>query len=163
MFTEISRKEKVKRIRMVHFDNYIPGKISENKKTPDNVVYAKNLDKLKNDYDTNITGILKGKSGIMIINRTQTMAKTEYENYTEDGKTFYNGYEKFEYLDLYQSLGRLESNVIVTGENTGKMELNLTMNTNGFIIYEKEGEIMSSGFAEYNGKKIYQERSAKRE
>ena len=34
------------------------------------------------------------------------------------------------------------------------MDLKITMNLQGYIIYEEEGNIMSSGYAEYNGKRL---------
>ena len=152
MFSEISRKDRIKRIRIVHFDDYIPGNIYKDKTTPDNIVYAKSLDILNKTYEKEINGYYKGKEGIIIVNVTNDMSQTEYVNYTEDGKTFYNGYEKFRTINLLT--GQLESNITVTGENTGKMELKITMNLQGNIIYEEEGNIMTYGYAEYNGKNL---------
>jgi len=50
-----------------------------------------------------VDGIFKGKnSGYMIFNKTLTSTKSEYINYSDDGKTFYNGSEEFkaEYIDI---------------------------------------------------------------
>lgn len=63
---------------------------------------------------------------------------------------FLNRYEKFENIDM--CIGRLESNNTVSGINTGKMELNLTINLSGYIVYENKN--MTSGYVEYNGKKL---------
>ena len=152
MFSEISRKDRIKRIRIVHFDDYIPGNILENKKTPDNIKYAKSLDILKKSYNKEFNGYFKGKEGILIINITNSVTESQYLNYSEDGETFYNGYEKFQ--NINQIIGKLESNFTVSGKNSGKMELNIAMNISGYIIYEEEGKKVTSGYAEYNGKKL---------
>ena len=151
MFSEINRRNKNKRIRIVYFDNYIPSKILENKKTPDNISYAKSLDALKEPLKSEINGYFEGKEGIVIYNKTQTSSRTEYINYTEDGKTFYNG---FEIYHGNQMMGTLTSNLTMTGEKNGRMDLTITMNIGGDIIYEKDGEKISYGYVEYNGKKL---------
>ena len=106
MFSEISRKNRIKRVRIVHFDDYIPGNIIKDKITPDNIIYGKSLDILNQTYDREISGYLKGKEGIIIINITDGMRQTEYVNYTEDGEIFYHGYELFKTLN--ETTGQLE-------------------------------------------------------
>ncbi len=98
MFSEINRKTREKRIRIVHFDNYKSSELLENKITPDDISYAKTLDFLKEPLPTELNGYFVGKEGIMIYNRTQTLCRSEYKNYSEDGKIFYNGFEESEYL-----------------------------------------------------------------
>ena len=158
MFSEVNRKTKEKRIRIVHFDKYKPLKTLENKKTPDNISYAKKLEDLKQPLKRIINGYFVGKEGILIYNRTETTSRTEYINYSEDGKTFFNGVEESEYLQN-QFIGRLTSNVVMTGEKTGKMDLSIYMNYNGDIIYEENGKEVSYGYAEYDGKKLTIENS----
>ena len=45
----------------------------------------------------------------MVFNKTAAWSKSEYFNYTEDDKTFYNGYEKSEYVGN-QMVSKLTSN-----------------------------------------------------
>ena len=134
------------RIRIVKLDNYKPSSIPEAKKTPDNIPYAKPLDSLKDLKSADVNGYFNGKSsGIMIFNRTTTFRQSEYINYSDDGKTFYNGFEKFEAIG--QTAGKLTSKVVMSGEKQGEMNLTITMNLEGNIV-EKEG------YVNYNGKNI---------
>ena len=153
MFSEIKKNndKQIKRIRIVHLDNYKPGETLKNKKTPDNISYAKTLDDMKNITSfSKVDGIFKGKnSGYMIFNKTLTSTKSEYINYSDDGKTFYNGSEEFEaeYIDIQHSKGKLTSKLDMTGEKKGKMDLTIT-------IFEEDGQKISYGYVEYNGKKL---------
>ena len=71
-------------IRLVKLDNYEPSIISDAKKTPDNIPYAKPLDSLKNLTVEDINGYFIGKSsGIMIFNSTNSFSQSEYKNYSE--------------------------------------------------------------------------------
>ena len=127
-------------------DNYKPSKILENKSTPDDISYAKTLDDLNNTVIGDVNGYFKGKnSGIMIFNKTENSSRSEYINYSDDGKLFYNGYEEFEQIDSIT--GKLTSELIMSGEKNGVMNLTLTMNYGGYILNKK-------GYVDYNGKKI---------
>ena len=162
MFSENNKKTGEKRIRIVRFDNYIPSKILENKKTPDKISYAKPLDELKKELPKEVNGYFKGKEGKMIFNRTEMTRRSEYQNYSDDGKTFYNGFELFEYVGS-QMVGRLTSNLTMTGEKEGRMDLTITMTYGGDIIYEQDGKTISYGYVEYNGKKLTIDNSYNRE
>ena len=153
MFSENNRKTKEKRIRIVHFDNYIPSKLLENKKTPDHISYAKPLDELKKELPKEINGYFKGKVGRMVFNKTEKYSRSEYQNYSEDGKTFYNGYELSEYVGS-QMDGKLTSNITMTGEKKGRMDLTITMTYGGDIIFDQDGKTISYGYVEYDGKKL---------
>jgi len=132
------------RIRIVKLDNYKPSSIPEAKKTPDNIPYAKPLDSLKELSTEDINGYFIGKSGgIMTFNSTNSFSQSEYLNYTDDGKTFYNGFEKYEAIS--QTTGKLTSYVVMSGEQQGEMNLTITMNVQGNIV-EKQG------YVNYNGK-----------
>jgi len=134
------------RIRIVKLDNYKPSTIPEGKKTPDNIPYAKPLDALKDLTVENVNGYFNGKSsGIMIFNKTNSFSQSEYKNYSDDGKIFYNGFEKYE--DISQTTAKLTSKVVMSGEKQGEMNLTITMNIEGNIV-EKQG------YVNYNGKKI---------
>jgi hypothetical protein len=146
MFTENKKNTNIKRIRIVNLDNYKPSKIIENKSTPDDISYAKTLDDLNNTIIGEVNGYFKGKnSGIMIFNKTENNSRSEYINYSDDGKLFYNGYEEFEQIN--NITGKLTSELIMSGEKKGVMNLTLTMNYGGYIINKK-------GYVDYNGKKI---------
>ena len=134
------------RIRIVKLDNYKPSSIPEAKRTPDNIPYAKPLESLKELTTEDIHGYFNGKhSGIMIFNKTQSFSQSEYKNYSDDGKIFYNGFEKYEAIS--QSSGKLTSNVLMSGEKQGEMNLTITMNYQGNIV-EKQG------YVNYNGKHV---------
>ena len=134
------------RIRIVKLDNYKPSSILEGKKTPDNIPYAKSLDSLKELKAEDINGYFNGKSsGIMVFNKTKSFSQSEYKNYSDDGKTFYNGFEKYEAIN--QTTGKLTSKVVMSGEKQGEMNLTITMNCQGNIV-EKQG------YVNYNGKTI---------
>ena len=150
MFSEIKQNSEkvIKRIRIVNLENYKPGKILENKKTPDNISYAKTLQDLNDTALNEAHGYFKGKGGIMIFNKTETWSKSGYFNYTEDNKTFYNGYEKFEFVGS-PYVGKLTSNITMSGEKDGIMDLTLTMTYAGNILFDQ-----SYGYVEYNGKKL---------
>ena len=81
----------------------------------------------------------------MIFNSTNSFSQSEYINYSDDGKTFYNGFEKFEAIS--QTTGKLTSKVVMSGEQQGEMNLTITMNYQGNIV-EKQG------YVNYNGKNI---------
>ena len=97
--------------------------------------------------------ILKVRKELWFFNRTESTYKSEYIGYSEDGKTFYNGYEKFEYVGS-QYTGKLTSNLTMSGDKKGKMELTLTMNYAGNIIFKQDGQKISYGNVDYNGKKM---------
>ena len=81
----------------------------------------------------------------MIFNKTRAFSQSEYRNYSDDGKTFYNGFEKYEAIG--QTTGKLTSNVVMSGEQQGEMNLTITMNYKGNIVEKK-------GYVNYNGKNI---------
>ena len=57
----------------------------------------------------------------MVFNKTSNSRKSEYINYSDDGKTFDNGYEEFEYVGN-QYTGRLTSNLTMS-ENEGEKKV----------------------------------------
>ena len=111
------------------------------------------MDDLKEIPSTNINEYFKGKEGIMIFNRIESTYKSEYFWNSEDGKTFYNDYEKFKYVGS-QYTGKLTSNLTMSGDKKGKMDLTLTMNYAGNIIFKQDGQKISYGYVDYNGKKM---------
>ena len=68
----------------------------------------------------------------MTFNSTNSFSQLEYLNYTDDGKTFYNGFEKYEAIS--QTTGKLTSYVVMSGEQQGEINLTITMNVQGNII-----------------------------
>ena len=152
MFSEISTND-VRRIRIVSFDNYKPSEIIKAKPTPDNIPYAKKLEDISADYKSDINKVIKGKEGYIVLNKTEALSRLEYVNYSDDGKIFYNGFEQFNYVGN-QYTGRIISNVTMNGSKKGKMDLMLTMNMNGDVVYKMEGEKVSYGYVEYDGTKL---------
>ena len=48
----------------------------------------------------------------------------------------------------------MTSNLTMSGEKKGKMDLTLTMTYAGNIIFEQDSQKISYGYVEYNGKKL---------
>ena len=114
-------------------DNYKPSSIPVAKKIPDNISYVKPSDSLKDLREEDINGYFNGKSsGIIIFNNRNSFNQSEYVNYSDKGKTFYNGFEKYEAIS--QTSGKLISNVVISGEQQGEMKLTITMNIQGNIV-----------------------------
>ena len=91
MFSENKKNTKINRIRIVKLDNYIPSEILKKKTTPDNISYAKSLEDLNNLKNEDVNGYFRGKNtGIMIFNKTEKFTRSEYVNYSDEGKIFYN-------------------------------------------------------------------------
>ena len=156
IFSEVSTDDK-KRVRIVRFDNYKPSESIKPSITPDDIPYAKKLEDLQ-DYKSDINNVIKGMKGYIIVNKTEAGSKSEYVNYSQDGKIFYDGYEQFSFVGS-QNVGRIISKVTMTGEKEGKMDLMLTMNINGQVIYEQDGNKVTYGYVYYNGKNLTVEES----
>ena len=156
IFSEVSTDDK-KRVRIVRFDNYKPSESIKPSITPDDIPYAKKLEDLQ-DYKSDINNVIKGMKGYIILNKTEIGSKSEYVNYSQDGKIFYDGYEQFSFVGS-QNVGRIISKVTMTGKKEGKMDLMLTMNINGDVVFEEDGKTVSYGYVEYDGKKITVEES----
>lgn len=103
----------------------------------------------------------KGIGDGIVVNSwySENTAETRYENYSEDGKTFYNGWIRVKAPTnmFLPEETTIQSDIQVSGEHTGQMKLRLTFEPkSGFQMYpakgcDENGELKCSGFAEYDG------------
>ncbi|WP_455616967.1 hypothetical protein [Eisenbergiella sp.] len=104
---------------------------------------------------------LKGTGGGVVINSyiEEGTAETYYDNYSEDGKTFYNGWIR---VKASENMFQPEETVIwsdiqVMGEHNGQMKLRITfLPDREFQVHLVKGMCddgypKSAGFAEYDG------------
>ncbi|MBQ6550483.1 MAG: hypothetical protein IJL78_03655 [Lachnospiraceae bacterium] len=85
--------------------------------------------------------------------------ETRYENYSEDGKTYYNGYIRVKTpANMFQPGETfIDADVTVTGEHEGRMRLTLALQADArFQIHldrtpDENGLPKSRGFSEYDG------------
>lgn len=85
--------------------------------------------------------------------------ETLYENYSEDGRTFYNGWIRVKAPENMFMPGEtvIESDIRVTGKHTGRMNLRIALQSDEqFQVcldrsLDEKGEPRSAGFAEYDG------------
>lgn len=104
---------------------------------------------------------VKGAGGGVVVNSciTENTVETRYENYSEDGKTFYNGWIR---VKAPANMFMPEETVIwsdiqVTGEHTGQMKLRITfLPDQRFQVHlakgkGEDGYPKCAGFAEYDG------------
>ncbi len=104
---------------------------------------------------------IKGAGGGIVINSciAEDTVETRYENYSEDGKTFYSGWIR---VKAPANMFMPEETVIwsdirVTGEHTGQMKLRITfLPDRRFQVHlakgmGEDGYPKCAGFAEYDG------------
>ncbi len=82
-----------------------------------------------------------------------------YENYSEDSRTFYDGWIRVKAPENMFMPGEtvIESDISVTGEHKGRMKLRIALQSDEqFQVCldrspDENGEPRSAGFAEYDG------------
>ncbi len=158
------------RIRKVTLHGYEQQKPVPAQKTPENIPYAVECkDSLPPSGFENITGKIAGKHSGYInytyyamnpLKGEKGVSKSEYVNFSDDGKTFYNGYEE---SAVSLSKGSVyESDLTVAGEHKGEMKLKITltgMTKQGspMIVFENDenGKPQSYGYAKYGETTLY--------
>lgn len=103
----------------------------------------------------------KGAGGGIVTNSCMDADtyETLYENYSEDGRTFYDGWIRVKAPKNMFMPGEtvIESDIYVTGGHTGRMKLRIALQSDEqFQVYldrslDGNGEPRSTGFAEYDG------------
>lgn len=170
IWPEVLRGTKQTRIRRATLLDYTPEKPVPFVRTPDSVPYGVCGDALLAGIpDINISGKIAGKhSGYIEYTRTGTppvqalMGKisARYVNYSDDGKSFYNGYEQSAFP--FSTESTYEADISLTGMQQGEMKLRVTF---AAIQGEKPAQILfddaddgkpkSYGCATYKGKTLY--------
>jgi hypothetical protein len=81
---------------------------------------------------------------------------SKYVDYSDDGKTFYNGFERVSYSPVRESV--YEADLEMTGAQQGEMKLRATFSRIAFgqppkLLFEKadDGRPKSFGHVSYNG------------
>ena len=172
MWTEVLRNpgkkevERLLRIRIVKLCDYQPKESVPIERTPDDIPYGiKSGLKLWFVPNGNVKGKVAGKhSGYAQYRRKGTtpilsfLGQTEanYINYSDDGKTFYNGFERVKHSVVGEN--RYEAELTITGENEGEMKLRAvfakaSLDAPTKLLYEKAEDDMpkSYGYTKYNG------------
>ena len=154
LFNEKERGKKKRRLRKVELSGYTPSEFPKIENTTDNIPYSIDLDEIDNiKMETEINGIIKGQHSGMIqyynsgIKDTGQTVRLNYVNYSDDGKKFYNGEEKYNSEKDIKTV--YISNVILSGSETGKNNFTLTFDPHSNLIKEE-----TEGFATYGGKNI---------
>jgi hypothetical protein len=80
----------------------------------------------------------------------------KYEQVSDDGKTFFNGFEKVDYS--FTTGSRYEADVEMTGEQQGEMKLRVEFSKITFklpprLLFDlaEDGKPKSHGYVKYNG------------
>ena len=163
MWPEGLRGTAEKRIRIVELPDYKPQEAVPAQQSPQSIPYAEtDEDKLWLLPDQNIEGKIAGKhSGYINYSKTNTFARSEYVEMSDDGLSFYNGYEASWNTAAGESV--YEADLIMTGRRTGQMKLRLTFSPISFdgsslpeLLLEdaEDGKPKSYGYANYNGTQI---------
>jgi hypothetical protein len=157
------------RVRKVELFDYHPKPPVSAKRTPDAIPYGLKGDagaeSLRNTPSLDVEGKIAGKhSGHIAFARQGHMPapalmgsiQATYVNFSDDGKTFYHGYEKaaFSFMDV----SVYEADLVMSGEQQGEMKLRVTFSPLSFekppkLLFEPapDGKPKSYGYASYNG------------
>ncbi|OPH49994.1 hypothetical protein BC351_36475 [Paenibacillus ferrarius] len=156
-----------KRLQKVNLLDYKPHKTVPIKPTTDNIPYAtKDLTKLTSSSNGNVQGKIAGKKSGYIDYVTTTTpnlsgkSEAQYVNFSDDGVNFYNGYEKYNYNYLSESV--YEANLQLTGKQPGEMNLRATFSsilgdTPARLLFETaaDGKPKSYGYAAFKGTTLH--------
>jgi hypothetical protein len=158
-----------RRIRKVELLDYQPQKPVTFANTPDDIPYAIKCDDVSwATLDVNIEGKIAGKHSGYIEYKRQGRepmqaimgsSESKYVNYSDDGKTFYNGYEKSKYSFMEEN--SYEAELQMTGEQEGEMKLRAVFSKGNYenpprllLEEDEDGKPKSYGYAKYKGVKL---------
>lgn len=146
------------RLQKVNLLDYVPQVPVPVVTTTDNIPYGiKDLTVL-NSNDAITGGKIAGKkSGYINYTNSSGTTEMDYVNFSDDGMSFYNGYEKVNYN--FGGESRYEANVKLTGTQQGEMNLRATFGAFfGTSLVAKllfdtdtDGNPKSYGYVTYNG------------
>ena len=155
MFDEVSKKMEKRRCQIVKLKNYEPAEIKFNDNFDGNVPYSRTIEEtidLHLDYPINI--IVNGTSGNLEIFHNETKCEVQYNNFTEDNETFYNGIYSYQKFDGYSIF---IVNIKSEGKKNGICDYRLWFdNTKNIFLFDKadDGNNKSYGGCNYEGKEI---------
>lgn len=157
------------RVRKVELLDYQPKPPVPTQRTPDEIPYSLKADaaveSLRNTPSLDIEGKIAGRhSGhIAYVRQGQQPApalmgsiQTSYVNFSDDGQTFYNGFEKSQYSFMGESV--YEADLAMSGAQQGEMKLRATFSQASYekpprLLFEpaEDGKPKSYGYASCNG------------
>lgn len=153
-------KSRLRRCRML---DVAPSAPVQTVRTPDKdrISYARPVSDVLKSETPELPIKIKGAGGGVVTNScidTDTF-ETLYENYSEDGKTFYDGWIRVKAPANMFMPGEtvIQSDISVTGEHKGQMKLRIVLQANErFQIHpdrslDEDGYPKCTGFAEYDG------------
>lgn len=153
-------KSRLRRCRLV---DRAPSAPVPSLRTPDKeeIPYALPLSRAAEQKTTQLPLKIKGAGSGIVTNSCigADTYETLYENFSEDGRTFYDGRIRVKAPANMFMPGEtvIESDIRVTGEHTGRMELRIVLRPDErFQIHPdrglgEDGKPKSFGFAEYDG------------
>lgn len=164
-----SNSQRPMRVRRVELLDYAPSPAVAPRATPDEIPYAlpgaAGAAMLRNPPSGDMEGKIPGKHSGYIAYARQgqppapaLMGSTEatYVNFSDDGETFYNGYEKARYSFMSESV--YEASLEMSGARQGEMKLRATFSQGGYenpprLLFEPDadGQPKSYGHARYGG------------
>jgi hypothetical protein len=157
------------RVRKVELLDYQPRPAVPAQRTPDEIPYGIKddaaADSLRSTPSQDIVGKIAGKhSGYIALARQGQMpapalmgsVEATYVNFSDDGQTFYNGFEKSRFSFMGESV--YEASLTKTGAQPGEMKLRVTFSQASYekpprLLFEpaQDGKPKSYGYASYNG------------
>jgi hypothetical protein len=165
MWPEVLRGTGEMRIRIAELPDYRPGPTVAVQKTPDHIPYAeRDISKLQVPAVSGIKGKIAGKhSGYIEFNKQGKedmpaivgFTEAVYVSFSDDGKRFYNGYEKTVYSVFAESA--YEADLIISGAEQGEMKFRTVFSkiagNEPRLLFEKapDGKPKSCGYASYKG------------
>jgi hypothetical protein len=107
MWPEMLReKPQEKRLRIVELKNYKPSPSVPASKTPESITFASDKaldDWLKPTEDSNAK-IAGKRSGFIEVVRQKGASRTSYTHFSDDGKAFFDGYEKVYVTEAHETV-----------------------------------------------------------
>ncbi|EAY17065.1 hypothetical protein TVAG_297440 [Trichomonas vaginalis G3] len=150
IFLEISKENSTKnqrRIRKVTLSHYLPLKKVPTTATPDQIPYAIDPSEYFKVNSSDFAGTVAGeKSGQITFNLNSTYKHAEYKEYSDDGKTTFDGQITFENKN---GVGYYRFSVQAKGEHKGNGNFALTFDRNNNIVWDQ-----TSGSVEWDNQSI---------
>lgn len=159
------------RVRKVELLDYQPGPGVPVQRTPDELPYAikdRAADSLRSTPSQDISGIIAGRhSGYIDYTRKGQMpapalmgsVQAIYNNFSDDGQVFYNGFERSHYSFMSESV--YEADLQMSGASEGEMKLRATFSQGSYsvpprLLFEpaEDGQPKSWGYARYLGTQL---------
>jgi hypothetical protein len=168
MWPEMLRgKPKDKRLRIVELKDWKPGQALPVLKTPESIPFASDGrdDGWLRPAEDGLAKIAGKHSGFIEIARKRGGSSTSYIHFSDDGKVFFEGYEKVYVTDAQETVYAADFKMRdeASGNVLGEMNCRLTFSQGGYgpencvnLLFEpaEDGKPKSFGYARYEGELI---------